>query len=72
MRLTSFYPVVCTGRLEESQAFYEGLFGFQPTFVSDWYISLRQPEPPHYELALLDPHIPAFPAGTGCPSRGSS
>jgi len=70
MRLTSFYPVICTGRLEESQAFYEGMFGFEPTFVSDWYISLRQPEPPHYELALLDPTHPSIPSGYRLPVAG--
>ena len=70
MRLTSFYPVVCTGRIEESRAFYEGLFGFEPTFESDWYISLRRPEPPFYELALLDPTHPSIPSAYGVPVAG--
>ncbi|MFD9031954.1 VOC family protein [Streptomyces sp. NPDC059567] len=51
--LTSFYPVLCTERLGESVAFYSTLFGFEMTYTSDWYVSLRRPEPPHYELALV-------------------
>ena len=70
MRLTSFYPVVCTDRIEESRAFYEGLFGFEPTFESDWYISLRRPEPPYYELALLDSTHPSIPGAYRLPVAG--
>ncbi|MFD5934345.1 VOC family protein [Streptomyces sp. NPDC060333] len=51
--LTGFYPVICTERLVESVAFYRTLFGFETTYTSDWYVSLRQPEPPHHELALV-------------------
>ncbi|GGX27114.1 glyoxalase [Streptomyces chryseus] len=52
--VTSFYPVLCTERLRESVAFYTTLFGFETTYTSDWYVSLRRPEPPYYELALVD------------------
>ncbi|MCG5218014.1 VOC family protein [Streptosporangium soli] len=60
MKIGSFYPVICTNRLQESRDFYTGLFGFEITFEADWYISLRREE---YELALLDPAHPTIPAG---------
>ncbi|GAA3413545.1 VOC family protein [Streptosporangium vulgare] len=61
MTLTSFYPVVCTDRIAESHDFYRRFFGFETTFEADWYVSLRRPEPPHYELALVDRDHPTVP-----------
>jgi catechol 2,3-dioxygenase-like lactoylglutathione lyase family enzyme len=65
MNLTSFYPVVATAtdRIAESRDFYTTWFGFEVTFEADWYISLRRPGPPHYELALLDAGHTTIPAG---------
>ena len=70
MSLDSFYPVICTDRIKESRDFYVSLFGFEPTFEADWYVSLRRPEPPHYELALVDASHPTIPAGYRAPVRG--
>ncbi|HEX2312969.1 MAG TPA: VOC family protein [Thermomonospora sp.] len=70
MSLTSFYPVVCTRRPAESRDFYTRLFGFEVTFEADWYVSLRHPEPPHHELALLDHTHPTIPDGYRLPVRG--
>ena len=53
-KLDSFYPVICARDVTASRAFYTRHFGFEVTFEADWYVSLRRPEPPHYELALLD------------------
>ncbi|WP_436758352.1 VOC family protein [Streptosporangium sp. V21-05] len=61
MTLTSFYPVVCTDRIAESHDFYRRFLGFETTFETDWYVSLRRPEPPHYELALVDSGHPTVP-----------
>ncbi|GIG87300.1 VOC family protein [Plantactinospora endophytica] len=68
--LTSFYPVICTSRLTESRNFYTRLLGFEPTFEADWYVSLRRPGPPEYELALLDHEHPTLPAAYRAPVRG--
>lgn len=68
--LTSFYPVICTDRVAESAEFYTSLFGFETTFESDWYVSLRRPEPPHYELALLDATHDTLPAAYRRPVQG--
>ena len=70
MQLTSFYPVICTTRLKESHAFYAEWFGFETTFEADWYVSLRRPGPPSYELALLDHTHPTIPDGFRRPVGG--
>lgn len=70
MSMTSFYPVVCTDRITESRDFYVRLFGFEPTFEADWYVSLRRSEPPHHELALVDHTHPTVPAAYRSPVRG--
>ncbi|MDT0309064.1 VOC family protein [Streptomyces sp. DSM 44917] len=68
--LTSFYPVICSRRLAASRDFYTGLLGFEVTFEADWYVSLRRPGPPDYELALLDHTHPTLPAAYRAPVRG--
>ncbi|GAA4902320.1 putative glyoxalase superfamily protein PhnB [Stackebrandtia albiflava] len=70
MQLGSFYPVIAAERIGEAVAFYTTHFGFEITFQADWYVSLRHPAPPHYELALLDPTHPTIPAGHREPVRG--
>jgi catechol 2,3-dioxygenase-like lactoylglutathione lyase family enzyme len=77
--LTSFYPVLCTARLQESRDFYTGLLGFETTFEADWYVSLRRPGvagpdggpgAPSYELALVDHTHPTVPQAYRNPVRG--
>ncbi|GII79494.1 antibiotic resistance protein [Sphaerisporangium rufum] len=68
--LTGFYPVICTSRPAESRAFYTDRLGFETTFEADWYVSLRHPGPPGYELALLDHTHPTLPAGYRRPVQG--
>ena len=63
MKLSSFYPVLCTSRLEESHTFYTENFGFEDAFVADWYVSLRRPGPPDHELGLLEAGHPTLPQG---------
>ncbi|MFF0728928.1 VOC family protein [Streptomyces sp. NPDC004134] len=70
MELTSFYPVIGTSRLTESRDFYVRLMGFEVTFEADWYVSLRRPGDPAYELALLDPEHPTVPEGYRSAARG--
>lgn len=68
MKLSGFYPVLCTPRLQESHAFYKEWFGFEDTFVGDWYVSLRRPGPPDRELGLLEAGHPTLPEGYRTPS----
>ncbi|WFB05831.1 VOC family protein [Streptomyces sp. LX-29] len=70
MKLTGFYPVIGTARLKESHDFYTRLLGFETTFAADWYVSLRRPGEPSYELALIDPTHPTLPEGHRVPARG--
>ncbi|MBC7869998.1 MAG: VOC family protein [Chitinophagaceae bacterium] len=61
MQLSSFYPVIGTTRLAETRDFYVRHFGFEVTFDSDWYVSLKQGES-KYELALIDSNHSTVPA----------
>ncbi len=70
MQLTSFYPVLATTSVEETAAFYIAHFGFEVTFTADWYVSLRHPGQPHYELAVLEAGHPTIPAAFREPVRG--
>ncbi len=67
MELSSVYPVVCTADLAASKDFYVRLFGYEVTFESDWYVSLRRGP---YELALLDHEHPTLPAAYRRPVAG--
>ncbi|MGY3334087.1 catechol 2,3-dioxygenase-like lactoylglutathione lyase family enzyme [Streptomyces filamentosus] len=62
-RLSGFYPVLATRDVVASRDFYTRHLGFDVTFEADWYVSLRRPDAPQYELALLDHTHPSVPAG---------
>lgn len=70
MQLASFYPVIGTERVAETAAFYVAHFGFRPTYEAEWYVSLRRPEPPHQELAILDHRHPTMPPAFRRPIQG--
>ena len=67
MRVSSFYPVICTDRVAETSDFYVRLFGFEVTFTADWYVSLRRGDD---ELAVLDASHPTIPDGYRRPVAG--
>jgi len=66
----NLYPVLGTADVATSARFYREHFGFEPTFISDWYVSLRHPLPPHAELALLDADHETIPTGYRGPASG--
>lgn len=70
MALSSFYPVIATSDVAAARDFYTQWFGFELTFDADWYISMRRPGPPDYELALLDCTHPTVPEGYRKPVQG--
>ncbi|MEV0582905.1 VOC family protein [Nonomuraea sp. NPDC050310] len=70
MKLTSFYPVICSSRVQEAREFYVKHFGFEVTFEADWYVSLRRGGAQPYELALLDHSHPTLPEAYRQPVRG--
>ncbi|MDL1899593.1 glyoxalase/bleomycin resistance/extradiol dioxygenase family protein [Anaerolineae bacterium CFX9] len=70
MTINSHYIVICTDKISESRDFYIRHFGFEITFESDWYVSLRLSQPPHFELALLDYRHETIPTGYRTPTSG--
>lgn len=52
MNATSIYPVLMSDDVPAAAGFWQDTFGFETTFSSDWYVSLRRDA---WELALLDP-----------------
>lgn len=66
MKLTSFYPVLMTGDVPSTAAFYQRMFGFQPLFTADWYVHLQAPGDSNINLAILDGnHATIPPQGRG-------
>lgn len=51
MTTTSVYPVLMSADVGATASFYRERFGFEVTFESDWYASLRHGA---WELAVLD------------------
>lgn len=70
MRITSFYPVICTDKLAETRAFYETHFGFAPAFESHWYVHLTSRSDSRVNLAILDHSHETIPEGFRNPARG--
>ncbi|MFG2645091.1 VOC family protein [Streptomyces sp. NPDC048370] len=69
-KLGGFYPVLATRDVAASRDFYTRHLGFEVTFEADWYVSLRRPDAPQYELALLDHAHPTVPEGHRAALRG--
>lgn len=67
MILNSFYPVITTGEVAATRDFYMKHFGFELTFETDWYVSLKQGA---HELAILDYRHPTVPEGFRRPVQG--
>lgn len=49
--LKSLYPVIMTSHILKWKQLFTEIFGFETTFVSDWYISLRLQD---QEIAFMD------------------
>jgi catechol 2,3-dioxygenase-like lactoylglutathione lyase family enzyme len=70
MKLTSYYPVICTAVLAETRAFYETHFDFAPAFESDWYVHLTSRSDSRVHLAIMDHTHPTIPEGYRKPVQG--
>ena len=62
MKITSYYPVILTGDVAGTAAFYEAHFGFRPAFSSDWYVHLQFAGDESVNLAILDGTHETIPA----------
>ena len=58
MYATGFYPVLMSSDVGAAAGFYRDLLGFQTTFETDWYVSLRLDA---FELAILAHDHPTVP-----------
>lgn len=53
MKCTQFYPVILTGDVAKTAAFYREHFRFQAIFDSDWYVHLQSTEQESVNIAVL-------------------
>ena len=53
MKITQYYPVLMTDRVEPTAQFYERHFRFVRQFSSDWYVHLQSATDPALNLAVL-------------------
>lgn len=60
MSVTSLYPVLMSGDVAKASAFYREVLGFEVTFESDWYVSMRLDA---FELAILAHDHETIPEG---------
>ncbi|GHE59344.1 glyoxalase [Camelimonas fluminis] len=60
--ITSFYPVLMTGDVAATAAFYQQMFGFRPLFTTDWYVHLQAPGDSNVNLAILRGDHDTIPA----------
>jgi catechol 2,3-dioxygenase-like lactoylglutathione lyase family enzyme len=62
MKITSSYPVIMTGDVQGTAAFYAAHFGFEAKFSSDWYVHLQSSTDAAVNLAVLDGTHETIPA----------
>ncbi|WP_378949709.1 VOC family protein [Mesorhizobium sp. ANAO-SY3R2] len=62
MKTTSYYPVLMTGDVAGTAAFYVEHFRFESLFESDWYVHLRSTEDRRVNLGIVDGDHETIPA----------
>ncbi|QOR69441.1 VOC family protein [Ruania alkalisoli] len=67
MSVTSVYPVLMSRDVAAAASFYRDVVGFETTFESDWYVSLRLDA---CELAILAHDHETIPPGYGALPAG--
>ena len=53
MKTTSYYPVLMTGDVAGTKAFYIKHLSFKPLFESDWYVHLQSAEDRRVNLGIV-------------------
>lgn len=61
MQVTSYYPVLMTGDVPGTAAFWQEHFGFTAVFADSWYVHLQLDGNPSVNLAVLDGSHPTVP-----------
>ncbi|MDG4886876.1 MULTISPECIES: VOC family protein [unclassified Mesorhizobium] len=54
MKTTSYYPVLMTGDVAATAAFYVEHFRFKALFDTDWYVHLQSAEDRRVNLGIVD------------------
>lgn len=54
MKISSYYPVIMTGDVAGTAAFYVQHFGFTPLYEDEWYVHLQSLADDTVYLAILD------------------
>jgi catechol 2,3-dioxygenase-like lactoylglutathione lyase family enzyme len=62
MKTTAYYPVILTGDVSGTSAFYQRHFGFRPLFESDWYVHLQSAESRRVNLGIVQGDHETVPA----------
>ncbi|CAM5332044.1 hypothetical protein MAUB1S_05758 [Mycolicibacterium aubagnense] len=62
MKTTSYYPVLMTGDVAATTAFYVEHFRFKPLFESDWYVHLQSSEDKRVNLGVVQGDHETIPA----------
>lgn len=65
--ITSIYPVLMSTDVAATAAFFRDAFALEPTYETDWYVSLRSGA---FELAVLDSTHETIPDGYRTPAAG--
>ncbi|MFE5941881.1 VOC family protein [Streptomyces sp. NPDC056480] len=67
--ISSFCPVICTSRMDQTRSFYGRLFGLTVAHATPWYTALARSGERRPALALLDHTHPALPEAFRTPMR---
>lgn len=70
MKLTSYYPVICTPKPAETRDFYVRHFGFVAAFDSGWYVHLLRADDRSVNLGVVSAGHDSVPAGYRKAARG--
>lgn len=70
MKTTSYYPVIMTGDVAGTAAFYQKHFRFKALYTSDWYMHLQSSEDASVNLAIVDHSHPTVPEAARKPASG--
>jgi catechol 2,3-dioxygenase-like lactoylglutathione lyase family enzyme len=66
MKTTSYYPVLMTGDVPGTAAFYRQHFGMRPLFEADWYLHLQSADDARVNLGIVAANHATVPE----PARG--
>lgn len=70
MTLNALYPVLAVEDVPAAARFFLDHFPVEPTFESDWYVSLRTTNESRFQLAVMAYDHPSLPDGYRLAAQG--